>query len=113
MSVALPSGGPTAVIWSAKSLIICIFVLTIYICRGVLVSGLGSLALAASLAEICSAYPVGESNSLTYMNKTNRFCAVVASGQYFWVAVLAPPKWARGLSYICGWLNCAGVSLSN
>lgn len=42
LSVALPSGGPTAVIW------------------GVLVSGVGSLALAASLAEICSAYPVGE-----------------------------------------------------
>jgi choline transport protein len=43
MSVALPSGGPTAVIW------------------GVVVSGIGSLAMAASLAEICSAYPVGES----------------------------------------------------
>jgi hypothetical protein len=46
MSIALPSGGPTAVIW------------------GVLVSGLGSLAMAASLAEICSAYPVCEYSCL-------------------------------------------------
>ena len=49
MSVALPSGGPTAVIW------------------GVVVSGIGSLAMAASLAEICSAYPVGGSFHLTIL----------------------------------------------
>lgn len=42
MSLALPSGGPTAAIW------------------GILLSGAGSLAMAASLAEICSSYPVGE-----------------------------------------------------
>lgn len=35
LSLALPSGGPTAVIW------------------GVVVSGIGDLAIAASLAEIC------------------------------------------------------------
>ncbi|KAF7967822.1 hypothetical protein HWV62_32936 [Athelia sp. TMB] len=70
MSLALPSGGPTAAIW------------------GILLSGIGSLAMAASLAEICSAYPV-------------------ASGQYYWTAVLAPPGWGRSLSYICGWINVA------
>lgn len=35
LSLALPSGGPTAVIW------------------GVIVSGIGNLCIAASLAEIC------------------------------------------------------------
>ena len=41
LSIALPSGGPTAVIW------------------GIIVAGIGSLALAASLAEICAVYPTG------------------------------------------------------
>lgn len=36
LNLALPSGGPTAVIW------------------GVLVSGVGDLCIAASLAEICT-----------------------------------------------------------
>jgi choline transport protein len=39
LSLALPSGGPTAVIW------------------GVLVSGVGTLAMAASLAEITHSFP--------------------------------------------------------
>ncbi|KAL9585433.1 MAG: hypothetical protein Q9212_001542 [Teloschistes hypoglaucus] len=43
-----------------------------------------SLAVAYAMAEICSAYPV-------------------AGGQYSWVAVLAPPSVARGLSYVTGW----------
>jgi hypothetical protein len=42
LTLALPSGGPTAIIY------------------GVIVAGLGSLALAASLAEICAVYPTGE-----------------------------------------------------
>jgi hypothetical protein len=36
LSLALPSGGPTAVIW------------------GVIVSGIGNICIAASLAEICA-----------------------------------------------------------
>ena len=46
-----------------------------------------TLPVAFSLAEICSAYPV-------------------AGGQYSWVAILAPRKIARGLSWITGesWL---------
>lgn len=43
-----------------------------------------SLAVAGGLAEICSAYPV-------------------AGGQYSWVMVLAPRRWARGMSWITGW----------
>lgn len=42
------------------------------------------------MAEMCSAYPV-------------------AGGQYSWVAMLAPKKVARGLSYICGWFMLIGL----
>jgi len=28
----------------------------------------------------------------------------VAGGQYSWVAILAPTRWARSMSYLCGWL---------
>ncbi|KAI5121316.1 hypothetical protein M0805_003783 [Coniferiporia weirii] len=49
-----------------------------------------SLAVAYSMAEICSALPV-------------------AGGQYSWVAVLAPPKVARGASWVTGWLMLIGI----
>ncbi|KAF2104499.1 GABA permease [Rhizodiscina lignyota] len=49
-----------------------------------------ALAVAYSMAEMCSAYPV-------------------AGGQYSWVAILAPQKWARGLSYVCGWFMVIGI----
>jgi len=49
-----------------------------------------TLAVAYSMAEMCSAYPV-------------------AGGQYSWVAILAPPSYARGLSYVCGWFMIIGV----
>lgn len=39
LSIALPSGGPTAVIW------------------GIVPSFIGNLAMAASMAEICHVYP--------------------------------------------------------
>ncbi|KAL8641966.1 MAG: hypothetical protein Q9228_001283 [Teloschistes exilis] len=48
-----------------------------------------ALAVAYAMAEICSAYPV-------------------AGGQYSWVAVLAPPSVARGLSYVTGWFMITG-----
>jgi amino acid transporter len=48
-----------------------------------------SMAVAYSFAEICSAFPV-------------------AGGQYSWVAILAPPKYARPLSYCCGWFILIG-----
>ena len=82
MNLALPSGGCVA---------------TLY---GLIVAGIGSTAVAASLAELCSVYP------------TN-------GAQYEWTAALAPPKYERYLSYICGWvvtaswwaLSAAGPSL--
>lgn len=49
-----------------------------------------TLAVAYSFAEMCSAYPV-------------------AGGQYSWVAVLAPPKYARGLSWVTGWFMITGI----
>lgn len=49
-----------------------------------------TLAVAYSFAEMCSAYPV-------------------AGGQYSWVAVLAPPRYARGLSWVTGWFMITGV----
>ena len=49
-----------------------------------------SMAVAVSFAEMCSAYPL-------------------AGGQYSWVAVLAPIKWARGLSWTCGWFMLVGI----
>ena len=49
-----------------------------------------SLCVAYSMAEMCSAYPV-------------------AGGQYSWVAVFAPKKLRRGMSYICGWFMLIGI----
>ncbi|CCG82400.1 putative GABA permease [Taphrina deformans PYCC 5710] len=43
-----------------------------------------------SLAEICSAYPCN-------------------SGQYYWVAILAGPRWGRGLSYTTAVAQLAGL----
>ncbi|KAF2124686.1 amino acid transporter [Dothidotthia symphoricarpi CBS 119687] len=71
LSVALPSGGSTSVIW------------------GLLTAGICNLALAASLAEFLSAYPT-------------------AGGQYHWVAVITPAKWAPLASWITGWINVSG-----
>ncbi len=69
--VGVESGGPPVMIYSWIG--ISIF----------------TLAVAYSMAEICSAYPV-------------------AGGQYSWVAVLAPPKVARGMSWITGWFMITG-----
>ena len=49
-----------------------------------------SLCVAYSLAEMCSAFPL-------------------AGGQYSYVAVLAPPKVARILSWITGWFMVTGI----
>ncbi|KAJ5916120.1 hypothetical protein N7504_000135 [Penicillium tannophilum] len=49
-----------------------------------------TLAVAIPMAEMCSMLPV-------------------SGGQYSWVAALAPPKIARGLSYITGWFMLVGL----
>ena len=70
--VGVESGGPPVMIFSW----IAISVLT--------------LAVAFSMAEICSAFPV-------------------AGGQYSWVMVLAPRSIARGLAWITGWFMITGI----
>jgi choline transport protein len=64
--IGVESGGPPVMVWGW--LCVC----------------LATLAVAYSMAEMCSAYPV-------------------AGGQYSWVAILAPTRWARSMSYLCGW----------
>ncbi|CCX34321.1 Similar to Uncharacterized amino-acid permease C1039.01; acc. no. Q9US40 [Pyronema omphalodes CBS 100304] len=71
LNLALPTGGPSAVLW------------------GLIISGIGCTCLAASMAEFASAYPT-------------------AAGQYYWVALVSPPKWAPLLSWSCGWINVVG-----
>ncbi|KAI8938293.1 hypothetical protein NX059_005947 [Plenodomus lindquistii] len=70
--IGVESGGPPVMIWGW----LCVCLVT--------------LAVAYSMAEMCSAYPV-------------------AGGQYSWVAILAPTRYARGLSYLCGWFMLIGI----
>lgn len=74
--IGAESGGPPVMVWSWIGVSIC------------------SLAVAFSMAEMCSAYPV-------------------AGGQYSWVAIVAPRGWARGLSYVCGWFMLTGECRRN
>ncbi|TIC19175.1 amino acid transporter [Wallemia mellicola] len=67
----LTNGGPSAVIWG------WVFMACV------------TQAVAISLAEICSRYPV-------------------AGGAYYWSYMLSPPKYARIYSYICGWVYLVG-----
>jgi amino acid permease (GABA permease) len=48
-----------------------------------------SIAIAASLAEICAVYPT-------------------SGGVYYWSAILATPEWAPAVSFVDGWLTLVG-----
>ncbi|KAF1974223.1 amino acid transporter, partial [Bimuria novae-zelandiae CBS 107.79] len=50
---------------------------------------LGTLAMCASISEMSSMYPT-------------------SGGQYHWVALLAPPKWSKFLSWLTGWVSVLG-----
>ncbi|BEI86013.1 hypothetical protein CcaverHIS002_0603000 [Cutaneotrichosporon cavernicola] len=56
---------------------------------GLILSVLGQTFVAVSLAEVCHVLPM-------------------SGGQYDWAYLLAPPKWRRPLSFVVGWLACAG-----
>lgn len=71
LSIGLTDGGPVTIFYGW-------ILLTII-----------SLCIAASLAEICSAYPT-------------------SGGVYYWSAMLANPKWAPIASWITGWLSLVG-----
>ncbi|KAF1915841.1 GABA permease [Ampelomyces quisqualis] len=70
--IGVESGGPPVMVWGWLG--VCLV----------------TLAVAYSMAEMCSAYPV-------------------AGGQYSWVAILAPSRVARPLSYVCGWFMLIGI----
>ncbi|RSH85658.1 hypothetical protein EHS25_003798 [Saitozyma podzolica] len=71
LQVVLPSGGSVSMIW------------------GLLVSTIGTFAMALSLAEVCHVYPT-------------------TGGQYDWTYFLAPPGSKRSLSFFVGWMASAG-----
>ena len=53
-----------------------------------------TMIVAASMAEICSTYPV-------------------AGSVYYWAGALASPEWAPLASYLCGWFNFFGNIANN
>ena len=71
LSIGLTDGGPVTILygWILLSII--------------------SICIAASLAEICSAYPT-------------------SGGVYYWSAMLADDKWGPVTSWITGWLGLVG-----
>ncbi|GAA6061136.1 hypothetical protein JCM10212_001736 [Sporobolomyces blumeae] len=71
LSLSLPSGGPVATLW------------------GLIVSFIGNLCMAASLAEICHVYPT-------------------SGGPYHWSAILAPAGGSNYISWVTGWFAWAG-----
>jgi LPXTG-motif cell wall-anchored protein len=71
LSVVIVSGGPVAAVW------------------GMLISAIGVLCIAASMAEICSVLPT-------------------PGGPYHFVYRLAPERTKVGLAYFTGWLAMAG-----
>ncbi|UZJ52475.1 hypothetical protein CBS101457_001795 [Exobasidium rhododendri] len=71
LSLVIVSGGPIAAVW------------------GMLISAVGVLCIAASMAEICSVLPT-------------------PGGPYHFAYRLAPPSMQNGLAYTTGWLACAG-----
>jgi amino acid transporter len=54
-----------------------------------LISGIGCMCIACSVAELVSAYPT-------------------CGGLYYTVSRLAPPKWVPSISWIVGWINLLG-----
>lgn len=54
-----------------------------------LISGIGCMCIAASVAELVSAYPT-------------------SGGLYFTVSRLAPPRWVPSISWLTGWINLLG-----
>jgi amino acid transporter len=83
LAIGVVSGGPPVMIWG-------------WLCLCLL-----SLPVAYSMAEMCSAY--GQLISLL-ATSANYLRYPIAGGQYSWVAILAPTRWARPMSYLCGWL---------
>ncbi|KAK0551049.1 hypothetical protein OC846_003427 [Tilletia horrida] len=71
LSVVLPSGGPSAMLW------------------GLIVSTIGTFAIAATMAEIASVF-------------------VTPGGPYHHAYLLAPSRYKNSISFFTGWANTAG-----
>jgi choline transport protein len=65
-----------------------------------------TLTVAYSMAEMCSAYPVAGGNPIAPLS--HYIISNSSTGQYSWVVVLAPPKIARGMSWVTGWFIVTG-----
>lgn len=99
LNLALPSGGPTAVIW------------------GTVVSGIGDLCIAFSLAEICEFLYRRLCKSLNLIHLLMfsylGYVFPTSGGQYHWAYALSPPKWAPLISWVNGMrVNCPGLPLN-
>ncbi|PWZ03766.1 amino acid transporter [Testicularia cyperi] len=71
LSISLVSGGPSVILW------------------GLVVSFVGAMSVAVSMAEICHVYPT-------------------TGGQYHWSFALAPSKYRYAIAYFTGWISAAG-----
>ena len=106
--LGIVSGGPPVMVWSWLG--ICLL----------------SLTVAYSFAEMCSvsclpAHVDSHFSSLCVLfpytilgrgipSLTHSLQAYpTAGGQYSWVAILAPPKYARGAAWVTGWFMCTGI----
>jgi choline transport protein len=87
--IGVESGGPPVMVW------------------GWLAVCLVTLAVAYSMAEMCSACVEYSGMYKTTQTDFGRY--PVAGGQYSWVAILAPSRVARPFSYICGWFMLIGI----
>ena len=60
----------------------------------------GALATCASMAEMASMYDSVPATKLQTLKFANRY--PISGGQYHWVALLAPPRQAKFLSWLTG-----------
>jgi hypothetical protein len=67
----------------------------------------GALATCASMAEMASMYDTLSAKIAQMLNIANRY--PISGGQYHWVALLAPPRYAKFLSWLTG--GCFGQGL--
>jgi amino acid transporter len=70
-----------------------------------LISGAGCLCIAASVAELVSAYPTCGGLYVVYIQS---FVSSYFAARYYTVSRLAPPAWVPVVCWIDGWLNLLG-----
>jgi amino acid transporter len=86
---ALTAGGASSTVWAW------------------LISGMGCMCIAASVAEIVSANPTCGGLYVACLSCFHLVSADVEL-RYYAVSRLAPPEWVPGLCWVDGWLNLMG-----